>query len=83
MGPIEQQVRADVGALMTAHPMGESLAEMAYGLARTLDAGAGMATAAVNKELRLTLDDLRRLGVTDDDNFEAELSAPVRDPEER
>jgi hypothetical protein len=64
---------------MTAHPMGESLAEMAFCLARTLDEGAGMATAAVNKELRATLEDMRRLGVADDDDFEAELSAPVRD----
>lgn len=79
MGSIETTVRADVEALMTGHPMGESLAEMAYCLARMLDEGAGMAAAAVNRELRATLEDLRRLGVAGDDDFEAELSAPVRD----
>ena len=58
MGPVETKVRADVGALLTAHPMGASLAEMAYTLARTLDDGAGLAVAAVNRELRANLVEL-------------------------
>lgn len=86
-GPVERQVRADVGALVTAHPMGEALAEMSYSLARTLDAGAGMAVAAVNRELRANLIELSRLAVDDADELADELSAPempseVRDSEE-
>jgi hypothetical protein len=87
-GPIEAQVRADLAALITAHPMGESLAEMSFNLARTLDQGAGLAVAAVNRELRANLVELAGMGV-DDDDFDAELStptgglpAPVRDEEE-
>lgn len=82
MGPVEATVRSDVEALMTAHPMGESLAEMAFTLARTLDRGAGLAVAAVNRELRANLVELARLGVDGDDDFEDQLSTPVRDEEE-
>lgn len=86
-GAVEKKVREDVGALVTQHPMGESLAEMAFTLAHTLDEGAGLAVAAVNRELRTTLVELVRLEVpSDDDDFGDELSiplpAPVRDPEE-
>jgi hypothetical protein len=79
---VERKVREDVGALITAHPMGESLAEMAYSLARTLDEGAGLSTAAVNRELRANLVELSRLAVESDDDFADELSAPVRDDPE-
>jgi hypothetical protein len=79
MGPVEEHVRADIATLITAHPMGESLAEMAYALARTLDEGAGLAVAAVNRELRANLVELARLSVDGDDDFEVELSTPVRD----
>jgi len=79
MGPIETQVRADVDALVTAHPMGESLAEMAFTLARTLDEGAGLAVAAVNRELRANLIEISRLGV-DDDDFDIALSTPDLPP---
>lgn len=82
MGPVEKKVREDVAALVTAHPMGEALAEMAYSLARTLDEGAGLATAAVNRELRANLIELTRLGVSDDDDLEDRLSTPVRDAED-
>jgi hypothetical protein len=67
---------------MTAHPMGESLASMAYSLARMLDEGAGLSTAAVNRELRANLVELSRLAVESDDDFADELSTPVRDEEE-
>lgn len=75
---------------MTAHPMGDAIAEMSFTLARTLDQGAGLAVAAVNRELRANLLELARLGADDDDPFEDELStavggdvpAPVRDEEE-
>lgn len=59
--------------------MGEALAEMAFALARALDEGAGMATAAVNRELRNNLIELASQGVHDDDDLEADLSAPLRD----
>jgi hypothetical protein len=81
-GPVEAKVRSDVGALLSAHPMGESLAEMAFTLARTLDEGAGLAVAAVNRELRANLVELARLGVDSDDDFEDQLSAPVRNDED-
>jgi hypothetical protein len=86
-GAVERKVRADVAALMTAHPMGESLAEMAFTLARTLDKGAGLAVAAVNRELRANLVELARLGVNSDDALDDALSTPdlpaaVRDEEE-
>ena len=76
LGPVEAQVRKDVGALISGHPMGEALAEMSFSLARALDEGAGMATAAVNRELRTNLLELARLGVADDDDLEARLSNP-------
>lgn len=78
-GPVETKVRADVAALMTAHPMGEGLAELAYTLAHTMDAGAGLAVAAVSRELRACLNDLAGMVVDADDNLSARLSAPVRD----
>jgi uncharacterized phage infection (PIP) family protein YhgE len=79
-------VRADIAALVTAHPMGEALAEMSYALARLLDAGADGA-AALNRELRGNLTELSRLAVDDADDLADELSAPelpsaVRDAEE-
>lgn len=76
-GPIEAQVRADVEALISAHPMGESLAEMSFNLARTLDQGAGLATAAVNRELRANLVELAGMGVDGDADLDAALSTPT------
>jgi hypothetical protein len=82
-GDVEKKVRQDVGALITEHPMGEALSEMAFKLARTLDEGAGLAVAAVNRELRANLVELARLEVpSDDDDFGDALSTPVRDTEE-
>jgi hypothetical protein len=69
--------------------MGEALAEMSFNLARTLDKGAGLAVAAVNRELRANLIELARLGVEDDGDLDGALSTPtdgvpaqVRDTEE-
>lgn len=85
-GPVEEKVREDIAALVSEHPMGEALAEMSYNLARTLDEGAGLAVAAVNRELRANLVELARLGVDDGDLGDAlsepGLSAPVRDTED-
>lgn len=89
-GPVESAVRQDV-ALLSAQNVGvqRSLAQTAFTLAGQLDcarglttASAGMAAAALAKELRATLDAL--IGVGDDSDRTAEilaqLSAPVGDP---
>jgi hypothetical protein len=81
-GPVERQVRADIAALVTSHPMGEALAEMSYALARMLDAGAD-GPAAVNRELRANLVELSRLAVDDGDELADELSVPEMPPEVR
>lgn len=77
-GQVESKVRSDLEALITTHPMGEALAELAYTLAAQLDGGElGMATAAVSKELRATLDALVKMREGDDDDLDAALSTPV------
>jgi hypothetical protein len=87
-GLVESSVRADIAALMTAHPMGEALTAMSLALARALDQGRGlMGIAAINRELRENLTELSRLAVDDgddlaDDLSEPELPAAVRDSEE-
>lgn len=59
---------------------GEALATLALTLAAALDGGAGMATAAVARELRATLDKLTESShVDDDDDWVAGVSAEVRD----
>lgn len=75
-GPVELQVRADIDAMITAHPAAESLAEMSYALARQLDTGAGFAAAGLNRELRANLAELSRLAVDDGDDLADELSRP-------
>jgi hypothetical protein len=79
---VEKATRADVGALMSEHPMGEALAEMSFNLARSLDEGAGLAVAAVNRELRANLVELAGMGVDHDDDLDDQLSSPVRDETE-
>lgn len=86
-GSVERKVRADVGALITAHPMGEALSEMSLTLAWAIDhireTGKGlMVLPATSRELRDTLIELARLAVDDDDPLADELSAPVRDEQE-
>ena len=84
LGPIESKARSDVAALVTEHPMGEALAETAYHLARFLDSEkAGMATAAVARQLVATLAELASYQVRgDEDELGDLLSTPVRDPED-
>ena len=77
-GPVEAAVRRDLRALVTSHPMGEALEAMSLSLARTLDAGAGLAAAAVNRQLRENLLELARLAVQAEDGLDAELSAEIR-----
>jgi hypothetical protein len=60
----------------------EALGRLALTLADALDAGAGMATAAVSKELRATLAALTRKEVdpdADDPIFGTDLPTQVRD----
>jgi len=65
-----------------ATPAHDGLAASALVLARTLDEGAGLATAAVARELRATLETLTR-GSVDDGSADttaklfAELSTPL------
>jgi hypothetical protein len=75
-GPIEANTRRDIDALISTHKMGEALAETAFNLARALDQGAGLATAAIARELRATLTELAKMGV-DDDDLDDRLSTPV------
>jgi hypothetical protein len=86
-GPVERRVKADITALITAHPMGEALTEMALTLAAAMDriqeTGKNvMVLPALNRELRDNLAELARLAENDDDPIADELSAPVRDEEE-
>jgi hypothetical protein len=82
VGQYEKTVRADVAALVTAHPMGESLAEGAFILARRIDQGVeDKSLAGVHKELRETLVELARLAVPPEGGDDG-LSTPVRYPEE-
>lgn len=75
-GPMERAVRStlkEIGVDVTKDARGR----LAVTLAITLDGDAGMATAAVSRELRATLTELESRETTDD-GFErliAELSA--------
>jgi hypothetical protein len=80
---VEDAVRStldDAAALSSAHV---ALVATALTLARKLDDGAGMATAAVARELRSTLDAILKGAETDDDDaltgFLAGLSTPMVD----
>jgi hypothetical protein len=82
-GPVELAARRDVRALGDLAGIQRSLAETAYRLARTLDDGAGLATAAVARELRATLISLKEAGKGDAASARLleRLSAPLDDPE--
>ena len=63
----------------------QALGQLALTLAETLDNGAGMATAAVSRELRATLATLTAMtpkGDEDDDIFGNDVPATIRDTEE-
>lgn len=81
-GPVEAKTRADVAALVTAHPMGEALAEAAFAMARIVDSYPSLATNA-NRELRMNLLALAGMGVDGDADLDAALSTPVVPPEVR
>jgi transcriptional regulator with XRE-family HTH domain len=67
-GPVEAVTRAGVAELddLDGHQM--ALAESAYALARQLDGDAGMATAAIARELRAHLADIWADAAADDDD---------------
>ncbi|MBI1757989.1 MAG: hypothetical protein HYR62_01955 [Actinobacteria bacterium] len=82
-GPVEVAVGRMLRDLdLAAHGAG-ALAASAAVLARTLDEGAGLSTAAVARELRATVEALTRDGDDGGDDTMADLlarlSAPVRD----
>ena len=90
-GSVTEKVRQDIEALVSSHPMGEALAEIALALAGEMDRGVACKkcggavsspTAALSRELRSTLIELASQAVADDDDLEARLSAPVRNPKE-
>jgi hypothetical protein len=81
-GSIEENVRLNVAGLSTDHPFSDSLAEMAFSLARSLDKGCGLAEASVNRELRATLEALIYSTQGEDDDLSVAMSTPVRDPQE-
>jgi hypothetical protein len=68
-------------AKLGADPETDARAQLALTLADQLDDGAGMATAAIARELRATLQDLESAGGGEDelDKFLASLSTPVVD----
>jgi hypothetical protein len=77
-GAVERQVRLDIDAMGDVdHPMAESLAEMAYSLARRLEDPEEKSPAAVAKELRAVLADLADAATDPEDPLGDELSEPV------
>ncbi len=77
-------IEALIGSLRRSGPLDfrdEALGQVALTLAETLDDGAGMAAAAVAKQLLATIDALTKdRDDGDDDAWIAGLSSAVRDP---
>jgi hypothetical protein len=67
---VEAAVRENVADAPPTSPAHVALIATAITLARKLDEGAGMATAAVAKELRATLDAILRGAEDDDDGLD-------------
>ena len=80
--PCRAAVLSTLGQL-EADPKSEARAQLALTLADALDAGAGMATAAISKELRAVLRELEEGHGGDDElaGFLAGLSAEVGNSE--
>jgi hypothetical protein len=85
-GPNEKAVRTTLRQLEIS-VVDDARGRLAVTLAKALDGDAGMATAAISRELRATLSELegRGNGDTDDDltKFLAELSTPMVDTTNR
>ena len=82
-GAVELAVKRTLRDAEQVHAAHDGLAAVAVVLARALDRDAGLATAAVARELRAVLTALTEAGSGgDDDGFDgliARLSAPVGD----
>lgn len=77
-GAIEAQVTVDLAALGDLAGVGKSLAEAAKALARALDVGAGLSTAAVARELRATLGAIAELaGPQSETDEDGDLGKPI------
>lgn len=79
---VEEDVRSTLSGAAEVTPAHRALVAVALTLARKLDEDAGMATAAVARELRLTLDAILGGPDDDDDGFAAfvdGLRAPMGD----
>ena len=79
---VEAAVRENLAGAAANNPGHVALIATAITLARKLDEGAGMATAAVAKELRATLDAILRGAAEEDDGLDSfvnglGLPAPV------
>lgn len=85
-GPNEKALRATLKQLEVS-VTSDARARLAVTLAQTLDGDAGMATAAVSRELRATLAELEGRHGSDDTSeisrILAELSTPVVDTSNR
>lgn len=85
LGDVESAVAETIESLNEISPLHDGLAATARVLARTLDDGAGLATAAVARELRATLEALTKEGgsggSSDIDELIARLSTPLGHPE--
>jgi hypothetical protein len=85
-GPNEKAVRTTLRQLEIS-VVDDARGRLAVTLAKALDGDAGMATAAISRELRATLSELegRGNGDTNDDltKFLAELSTPMVDTTNR
>lgn len=81
-GDIETRVRNDILRMNLRGATTQSLCAIAYNLARKLDFDAGMATAAVSKELRETLRLIVEAADNDDDRNDllGDLSTPQLSP---
>lgn len=81
---VEDSVRATLAELPETSPAHAILVATALTLARKLDEGAGLATAAVARELRVTVDVITKRddGGEDDEltDFVSRLSSPMGDP---
>ena len=79
-GPVELAVWRMLRSAEHMHAAHEGLAASALVLAAKLDADAGLATAAVARELRATLTALTEAGTTGDTDPFAELTALLSSP---
>ncbi|MFE7791307.1 hypothetical protein [Streptomyces sp. NPDC057460] len=78
-GPVEEAVRSDIEQLGDLVGVEPSLSEMAFTLAREIDAGGGDESKLLpqlNRELRQTLAQLLEGRATDDDDDLGDLASP-------